>query len=78
MSYSVGFRHHSDPMLLWLWCKPAAAAPIQPLAWDRPYAAGVALKRFFLNFFNKIIKKILKRLGSRLEETLHKRYMSNQ
>ena len=34
-----------DLALLWLWCRPAAAAPIQPLAWEPPYAAGVALKR---------------------------------
>ena len=27
-----------------LWCRPAAAAPIQPLAWELPYAVGVALK----------------------------------
>ena len=32
-------------MLLWLWCRPAAAASIQPLAWEHPYATGVALKR---------------------------------
>ena len=31
--------------LLWLWCRPAAAALIQPLAWEPPCAAGVALKR---------------------------------
>ena len=31
-----------DPVLLWLWCRPAAAAPIQPLAWEPPYAIGVA------------------------------------
>ena len=30
------------PMLLWLWCRLAARAPIQPLAWEPPYAAGVA------------------------------------
>ena len=24
-----------DPTLLWLWCRPAAAAPITPLAWER-------------------------------------------
>ena len=30
--------------LLWLWCRPAATAPIWPLAWEFPYAAGVALK----------------------------------
>ena len=28
-----------------LWCKPAAAALIRPLAWELPYAACVALKR---------------------------------
>ena len=28
-----------------LWCRLAAIAPIQPLAWEQlPYAAGVALK----------------------------------
>ena len=33
-----------DPALPWLWSKPAAAAPIRPLAWEFPYAAGAALK----------------------------------
>ena len=33
-----------DPMLLWLRCRPAAAAPIRPLAWELPCAAGGALK----------------------------------
>ena len=33
-----------DPALLWLWCRPAAVAPIQPLAWEPPYASGAALK----------------------------------
>ena len=32
-------------MLLWLWCRPAAVAMIQPLAWEPPYAAGAALKK---------------------------------
>ena len=32
-------------MLLWLWCRLAAAALIQSLAWDSPNAVGVALKR---------------------------------
>ena len=27
-----------DLALVWLWCKPAAAALIQPLAWEPPYA----------------------------------------
>ena len=32
-------------VLLWLWCRPATVAPIWPLAWELPYAMGVALKR---------------------------------
>ena len=45
MSCGVGYRRGSDPTLLWLWCRPVATAPIQPLAWEPPYAEGVALKR---------------------------------
>ena len=26
-------------------CRPAATAPIRPLAWEPPYASGVALKK---------------------------------
>ena len=33
-----------DPVLLWLWCRSGATASIRPLAWELPYAAGVALK----------------------------------
>jgi len=28
--------------LLWLWRRPVATAPIRPLAWEPPYAAGAA------------------------------------
>ena len=42
---SVGHRHGSDPALLSLWQRPAAAAPVQPLAWEPPYAVGMALKK---------------------------------
>ena len=45
MSCGVGDRRSLDPMLLWLWRGPATAALIQPLAWEHPYATGVALKR---------------------------------
>ena len=38
-------RCGSDPKLLWLWSRPAPVAPIWPLTWDLPYAAGAALKR---------------------------------
>ena len=33
-----------DPTLLWLWCRLAVVALIQPLAWEPPYAVGGALK----------------------------------
>ena len=33
-----------DPVLLWLWCRLAAAALIRPPAWEPPYAEGAALK----------------------------------
>ena len=31
--------------MLWLWHRLAAAALIRPLAWETPYAAGVAVTR---------------------------------
>ena len=40
MSCGVGHRRGSDPVLLWLWGRLAAAAPVGPLAWEPPYAAG--------------------------------------
>ena len=45
VSYSVGRRCGLDPALLWLWCGPAAAAPVWPLGWELPYAASAAMKR---------------------------------
>ena len=45
MSCGVGHRHGSDPVLLWLWYKPVATAPLGPLAWELPYAVGAALKK---------------------------------
>ena len=35
-------QHCSDLVLLWLWRRLKATAPIQPLAWEPPYAAGAA------------------------------------
>ena len=43
MSCGVGHKYGLDPMLLWLWHRRAASAPSQPLAWELPYAADVAL-----------------------------------
>ena len=45
MSCGVGHRRSLDLALLWLWRRPAAAAPYRPLAWDLPYATGEALKK---------------------------------
>ena len=45
MIRGVGSRRGLDPELLWLWYRPAATALIQPLAWEHPYATGVALKK---------------------------------
>ena len=45
MSCGVDHRVGLDPVLLWLRHKPAAAAPIGLLVWDRLlYGTGVALK----------------------------------
>ena len=45
MNCGVGRRHNSNLELLWLWCRLAAIAPVGPLSWEPPYAAGVALKK---------------------------------
>ena len=48
MSRGVGGRRGLDPTLLrlwlWLWLWLAAVAPMRPLAWETPYATGMALK----------------------------------
>ena len=45
MSCGVGHRCGLDPALLWLWRRSVATAPIRPLAWAPPYAAGAALEK---------------------------------
>ena len=45
MSCGIGCRHGSDPVLLWLLSRPAAAAPVRPLAWEPPNVMGVALEK---------------------------------
>ena len=44
MSHGVGCKLSLDLALLWLWCRPAAAVQIQPLAWELLYAGGAAQK----------------------------------
>ena len=47
MSCGVGCRCGLDPELLWLWLwhRPVTTALIGPLAWEPPYAIGVALEK---------------------------------
>ena len=45
MSCGVGCRCGLDPVLLWLWHRPAATALIRPLAWEPPSARGAALEK---------------------------------
>ena len=45
MSSGVGHRHGLDLVSLWLWCRQAAKTPIKPLAWEPPYAKGLALEK---------------------------------
>ena len=44
MSCGVGCRHGLVLAWLWLWRRPAAIAPIRPLALEPPYAVSVALE----------------------------------
>ena len=46
MSWGVGCRCGSDFVLLWLWFRPAATAPVRLPAWVPPYAMGVALEKY--------------------------------
>ena len=44
MNCGVGHRCSSDLGFLRPWHRPAATAPIRPIAWEPPFAMGVALK----------------------------------
>ena len=55
MSCGVGHRCSSDIAFLWLQCRLAAKALIQPLAWELPYAMCAALKRQKKKKFSEII-----------------------
>ena len=66
----VGRRRSSDPALLWLWCGPAATAPIQPLAWELLYAAEAA-QEMAKRQKNKTKKKNNPLLGCDMLSFLH-------
>ena len=57
VSCGVGHRSGSDLALLWLWCRSVATAPIQPLAWEPPYAEGVALKKKKEKLFSYVSRR---------------------
>ena len=59
-----GCRCGSDPVLLWLWHRPAAMALNRPLAWESPHAASAALKKkkkrkysLCFHFLEEIVEK---------------------
>ena len=70
MSCGVGCRCNSNPELLCLWHRSAAIVLIQPLAWEPPYATGVALKKNnasnkgILKNMEEVLKKSLKQAVS--------------
>ena len=68
MSCGVGCRRGLDSALLWLWCRPAAVAPLRPLAWEPPYAVGEALKK----------KKKEKEVGDVFRVLLPRKYTLNK
>ena len=45
VSCGVGRGGGRVPTMLWLCCRPAAIAPIRPLAWEPPYAARAAQEK---------------------------------
>ena len=62
MSCGVDQRCGSDHALLWLWCRLAAVAPIRPLVWEPPDAAGVALQKKKKKFAQTGSRHVLKEL----------------
>ena len=62
-----------DPALLWLWQRPTATVPVQPLAWELLYAAGAALKKIKEKGQNSRIKrsKILRNKFNKEEQEVH-------
>ena len=72
MNSGVGRRRISDPALLWLWHRLAAAALIQSLAPELPYAAGATIKKIKI----KIKHQPLSTLAH--EHTVHRRNLNVQ
>ena len=65
------------PCGLWLWCRPATTAPIQPPAWAFPCAAGAALKKkirkkpFYYSWFTTFCQFLLYSKVTQLHIYIH-------
>ena len=68
MSCGVGCRCGSDHVLLWLWHKLVATAPIRPLAWEPPYVTGAAQE----------MAKKQNKTKNMIQNTLKKKYWSSR
>ena len=75
MSCGVGRRHGSDPALLWLWLRPAAAAPLSPLAWELPYAAHATLRTKKKEKRKKWSVEYLNRHSAKLDRQMANKHM---
>ena len=81
MSCSVGHKCSSDLELLW--CRPAAAGPIQPLAWQLPHASSAALKQTKQNNNDKQKKprndhRVYHRVSTELNELIMRTHCKMQ
>ena len=65
MSCGVGCRRGLDSVLLWLWHRPVATAPIRPLAWEPPYAVGTGQE-----MAKRLKKKKKKKKGTNVQKQL--------
>ena len=44
VSRGVGHRRGLDLVVVWLWRMLAAIGPVRLVAWERPYATGIAIQ----------------------------------
>ena len=61
MSCGVGCRHGSDPTIVVVVDRPTAVILTGPLAWELPYAMGVALKKMILEICKKFLKNYIRK-----------------
>ena len=66
MNCGVGYIQGSDSELLWLWCRPAAAAPIRPLVWELP--DGCVKEKKILSKVSEKVAEIRTKVGNPASE----------